>query len=196
MFSAWGEGNDAQAPMLEQSPVAASIKSFQSISGEHYLIRASLTNGLWLALLAWAGAGLVRARYRRELLPLALTVLGIAAFTLVFQGRGRYLLTYVPVVIALAATVSPLPSSWPRRMRWRVHTPARAKSRYVADVDEMALPPHGRTGAEPVVAAMTSRLRTPKRTMSGTGPADPTSAGRGLGARCARRESVRRSRSS
>ena len=35
---------------------------------------------------------------------LALSVLGIAAFTLVFQGRSRYLLTYVPLVVALSVS--------------------------------------------------------------------------------------------
>ena len=44
-----------------------------------------------------------------------LTVLGIAAFTLVFQGRARYLFVYVPAVIALAASVDPLHGlRWPR----------------------------------------------------------------------------------
>ena len=47
----------------------------------------------------------MRAPYRREVVLLAVTVLGIAAFTLLFQGRARYLLAFVPVVVALAGMV-------------------------------------------------------------------------------------------
>jgi hypothetical protein len=116
MFFAWGEGYDFQAKRLqEHDPVARAIQSWQHPNGEHYLLRASLTNGAWLALLLWAGVGLLRARYRRELLVLVVTVLGIAVFTLLFQGRSRYLFAYVPVLIALAAVVSPLRPFWRRR---------------------------------------------------------------------------------
>lgn len=109
MFFAWGEGYDFQAKrLLDRDRVARGIQSWQHVSGTHYLVRASLTNGLWLAILLWAGAGLLRARYRRELLLVVVTVLGIAVFTMVFQGRSRYLFAYVPVVVSMAAAVNPL----------------------------------------------------------------------------------------
>jgi hypothetical protein len=38
-------------------------------------------------------------------LLVALSVLGIAVFTLALQGRSRYLLTFVPLVVALAGMV-------------------------------------------------------------------------------------------
>jgi hypothetical protein len=74
-------------------------------------LRADLTQALWLAVLLVAGVGLLRAPYRRETLLLAVSVLGIAAFTLVLQGRSRYLFAFVPLVVALAGTVH---SSLPR----------------------------------------------------------------------------------
>jgi len=54
-------------------------------------------------------------------LLMALTVAGIATFTLVFQGRSRYLLVHVPVIIALACSVVPRPGTWrpPTRVPWR-----------------------------------------------------------------------------
>lgn len=114
MFFAWGEGYDFQAKRLtEHGSADRLVQSWQHVSGAHYLLRASLTNGLWLAMLAWAGVGLMRSRYRRELLVVVMTVLGIAAFTLVFQGRSRYLFAYVPIVVALAAVVSPLRGASP-----------------------------------------------------------------------------------
>jgi hypothetical protein len=54
----------------------------------------------------------------------AVSVLGIAAFTLVFQGRSRYLFAFVPLVVALAGMAHAwLPA---RRRRKRSETPDRA----------------------------------------------------------------------
>jgi predicted membrane channel-forming protein YqfA (hemolysin III family) len=65
-----------------------------------------------------AGTGLLRVPYRREIVLLAVTVLGIAAFTLLFQGRARYLFAFVPIVAALAGMVHPwLPTPRPRRLQ-------------------------------------------------------------------------------
>lgn len=63
------------------------------------------------------GVGLLRSRFQPEILLMAMTIAGIATFTLLFQGRSRYLLGHVPVVVALAACVIPLPPAWrlPRR---------------------------------------------------------------------------------
>jgi hypothetical protein len=60
---------------------------------------------VWLAVLLVAGLGLLRTPYRRETLLVAASVLGIAAFTLVLQGRSRYLFAFVPLVVVLAAMV-------------------------------------------------------------------------------------------
>ncbi len=115
MFFAWGEGYDFQASRLqEHDGFAKVVQSVQHPSGSDYVLRASLTTGLWLALLLWAGVGLLRARHTRELLVMALPVLGIAAFTLLFQGRSRYLFAYVPVIVGLAAVVRPLPTALSR----------------------------------------------------------------------------------
>ncbi len=52
MFFAWGEGYDFQAARLvDHGRLARAVQSWQHVSGEHYLLRASLTNGLWLAVL-------------------------------------------------------------------------------------------------------------------------------------------------
>lgn len=132
MFFAWGEGYDFEPNRLhEHGALASAVQSVQHSSGSHYQMRASLTNGLWLALLVWAGVGLVRARYRRELLVLALTVLGITAFTLLFQGRSRYLFAYVPVVLALAAVVDPLRPVSP--LRWVIRGKGRTRGGRSAD---------------------------------------------------------------
>ena len=106
MFWAWGEGLDSRPGTLAPATgVTGIVHDLNGFHGSGYALRADLTQALWLAVLLVAGAGLLRAPYRRETLLLALSVLGIAAFTLVLQGRSRYLFAFVPLVVALAATV-------------------------------------------------------------------------------------------
>lgn len=124
MFWAWGEGPDSLPGAVRVTgPVVSAVNSVNGFHGEHYPLRADLTQGLWLSVLLVAGVGLLRARPRVEVLVLALTVLGIAAFTLLFQGRSRYLFSFVPVVVALAACAhASLP--WRRRRGARRGSPA------------------------------------------------------------------------
>lgn len=107
MFWAWGEGSDAVSLQLPpRHGVAGLVVDLDGRFGPWYPLRSDLTQGLWLALLLVAGLGALRARApSRDVLLVALTLLGIALFTLVFQGRSRYLLTFVPLVAALGAMV-------------------------------------------------------------------------------------------
>ena len=108
MFSAWGEGGDSLPGRLAPATgLTGVIHDLNGFNGAGYQVRAELTQGLWLAVLLVAGVGLLRVPYRREILLLALSVLGIGAFTMVFQGRSRYLFAFVPLVVALAGTVQP-----------------------------------------------------------------------------------------
>ena len=103
MFWAWGEGRDSLPGTL--APATGATGVLHEVNGFHgsaYQLRADLTQGLWVAVLIVAGLGLLRAPYRRETVLVAVSVLGIAAFTLVFQGRSRYLFAFVPLVVALA----------------------------------------------------------------------------------------------
>ncbi|GAB3875824.1 glycosyltransferase family protein [Terrabacter terrigena] len=113
LFWAWGEGPDSLPGTLAPATgLTGVVHDLNGFHGSVYPLRADLTQALWLAVLLVAGLGLLRAPYRRETLLLAVSVLGIAAFTLVLQGRSRYLFAFVPVVVALAAAVHsslPLP---------------------------------------------------------------------------------------
>lgn len=102
MFWAWGEGQDTTARVLAADPLTGFVHAWNHPKGSLYGGRADLTEAAWLALLLLLGARLLFARWRWDVGVLALSVLGIAAFTVVFQGRSRYLLVYVPVVVALA----------------------------------------------------------------------------------------------
>ena len=118
MFWAWGEGPDSLPGKL--APADGAVGVVHDLNGYHgawYGWRADVTQGLWLAILLVAGIGLLRMRYRRDVLLVALTVLGAAAFTLLFQGRSRYLFTFVPLVVALAGMVRVRLGARGRRLR-------------------------------------------------------------------------------
>lgn len=120
MFWAWSEGTDYNRVDLVHGKVADFVHSWNRPYGPYALVRpsqnpgyawrASFTQAAWLILLLTVGGRLLRARWRWEVGLLALSVLGIAAFTLVFQGRSRYLLVYVPIVISLACVLPALRS--------------------------------------------------------------------------------------
>ncbi|WP_185749054.1 hypothetical protein [Humibacillus xanthopallidus] len=106
MFSAWVEGADSLPGVMP--PATGAVATVQELNGLHgrwYPLRAELAQAMWITVLLLAGVGLLRAPYRREIVLLAVTVLGIAAFTLLFQGRARYLFAFVPLVVALAGMV-------------------------------------------------------------------------------------------
>ncbi|KRE53850.1 hypothetical protein ASG70_12245 [Phycicoccus sp. Soil748] len=107
MFWAWGEGSDATTPVPRHGPLTPWIVSWSHPQGTHYALRAGLTQGLWLVVLLAAGLGLLVRPYRRDVALVVASVFAIILFTLVFQGRSRYLLVYSPVFVALAAAVAP-----------------------------------------------------------------------------------------
>jgi hypothetical protein len=120
MFFAWGEGSDEKPTLLmDRGSTARAVQSWQHVSGEHYVTRASLVTGLWLFVVLSASLGLLSAPYRRQILALALMVAGIALFTLLFQGRSRYLLSYVPIVVVLATALDPARPFTALWARWR-----------------------------------------------------------------------------
>lgn len=119
-FSAWSEGFDAQTEPLTDTAASRWISQFNDYQGRFYELRVSVTQGIWVALLLVTGIGLLRVRFRRDVLLIALTTLGIGAFILVFQGRARYLFTFVPVIVALGCAVLPAlprPSRFSRATR-------------------------------------------------------------------------------
>jgi hypothetical protein len=116
-FSAWSEGHDSRTHPIVDSPLSRWLSSVNGYHGSHYEVRMSVTQGIWVALLVVAGIGLLRIPFRRDVLLLALTCVGIGAFILVFQGRARYLLTFVPVIVALGCATVPWLPGRPRFSR-------------------------------------------------------------------------------
>lgn len=102
MLWAYGEGTDLASPPVHHGQPFELVQSWNSPGGGFFGARVSVTQGLWWLVLALVAAGWLRARVTAESLLLLITVVGVAAFTLLFEGRSRYLLTYVPL-LAVAA---------------------------------------------------------------------------------------------
>lgn len=117
MFWAYGEGHDSAAVVPRHGPITPWVASWNSPRGAGYPERAALTQALWLLVLAVAGLGLLVRRYRRDLALVAFSVLGIGLLTVLIQGRSRYLLVYVPLVVAIAFGGPPW--DWSRRRETR-----------------------------------------------------------------------------
>ena len=113
MFWAHGEGLDMTRPPTRTGAVARPAVSWSFPGRSLYGLHVDLADTVWFSLLLVTGVGLLRSRYSPEVLLLALTVAGIAAFLLLFQGRSRYLLGHVPVLIALACALAPRRAAYP-----------------------------------------------------------------------------------
>ncbi len=131
MFFAWGEDGDAHpGRFLDDDPTSRQVQAWQHTTGTYYPLRGAMAQGLWLGLLLWLGTGLLGGAYGRGRVFLTLSILGLTAFVLLFQGRSRYLFSFVPLVVTLAATVDPayaareLVSRFSRRVRRRPLDPA------------------------------------------------------------------------
>ncbi|HEX5511458.1 MAG TPA: hypothetical protein VFX41_07060 [Actinomycetales bacterium] len=109
MFFAWGEDGDAKpGRFLDEDPASLQVQAWQHPTGTYYPVRGAAAQGLWSGVLLWLGVGLLIGPYSRGRAFLTLSILGITAFVLLFQGRSRYLFSFVPLVVTLAATVDPV----------------------------------------------------------------------------------------
>lgn len=63
----------------------------------------TLAQGVWLTVLGLCAAGCIRSRRNPAVAVLALTLLGLTAYLLLFEVWPRYLFLYAPVFVILAA---------------------------------------------------------------------------------------------
>lgn len=106
-FWSQGEGRDRQGASYHDDGPLKSLSQLLRAPGEAYVIKASIVQGLWLALLTALAAGLLRGPARRVITTLALSLGGFTLYLLAFEARPRYLIAMLPVVIVLAALSTP-----------------------------------------------------------------------------------------
>ena len=112
-FWAHGEGTDSRQQTRHTGGPLAQVASWSVATGEHYRLRASVVQGLWLALLTCLGVGLLRQRPDRLVTTWSLSLIGLTAYLLIFEARPRYVVALLPVLLALVASVG---TDSPRRM--------------------------------------------------------------------------------
>lgn len=100
-FGSWAEGQDADEPLKRDGPLSTAVQAFLHPTGRFWPAWSAAITGFWTALLAGISFLLWRQSSRREILVLTLTLLGIGAFSLLFEGRARYLLIFLPTTLAL-----------------------------------------------------------------------------------------------
>lgn len=116
-FWAFGEGTDSQqsTPHTRQPWVA--LSEVAVATGNHYLTRASVIQGIWLAFLLLGSLALL-ASSRPQTTPTSpalaalvttwtLSIGGLTVYLMFFEARPRYLVAMLPLVVALVSAVWP-----------------------------------------------------------------------------------------
>lgn len=123
-FGSWVEGIDQKESLQRNGPLSTSIQQVLHPSGRYWPAWSSAVTGIWLALIASTAILLWRQAKRPELVLMSLCLVGIGAFSLLFEGRARYLIIFVPIAITLLSSLlapvsdfnkSRVPSSIPQR---------------------------------------------------------------------------------
>lgn len=98
-FSSWSEGIDDSEPLKRDGPLSQAVQKFAHPSGNLFQVWGELLTGLWISLLTLGALGVAR---RPEQVPmlLSIVVLGVVAYTLLFEGRSRYLIAELPLLLA------------------------------------------------------------------------------------------------
>lgn len=101
-FWAHGEGTDSQQTPFLAATALGGVAAWNAATGDHWTLRASLAQGIWLALLSWTALRLLRTVPDRLTATWALSLLGLTGYLVAFEARPRYVLALLPVVLALA----------------------------------------------------------------------------------------------
>lgn len=102
-FWASGEGSDSRQEPIHNKALLNELSTWTVASGEHYGTKASITQGIWLALLAITGMRLLVMPYHWLVTTCSLTLIGLTGYLTLFEARPRYLVALLPVLLAITA---------------------------------------------------------------------------------------------
>lgn len=104
-----GDGTFGMTEMLDDNPVRENAVSSIVLEGRpHYALYSALCSGVFMAQLALAVAGCLRDIRRRELrfaMPY-IAAFGMLLFLMLWEARGRYFFSFVPVILLLAGAAA------------------------------------------------------------------------------------------
>lgn len=104
---AWGrEGNFIRKESkIPKTRITNILRSFYYTDAEHYCVLTSYAQAMWLLVLSLGFVGAILTKKNKKIGNyeiLLLTIMGITAFTLLFEARARYLYIMTPIYIILA----------------------------------------------------------------------------------------------
>lgn len=108
-FFAYGEGDNNAVDFKNDDSLSTFIRDFMYFEGRHYLTFSNIMQVVWVSVLLFIALQLVisvlwkPARINPYITALHLMLFGILLFLLLFEGRSRYLLLYLPIFIVTAA---------------------------------------------------------------------------------------------
>lgn len=107
-FCFGGEGHFYLSDCLKESSGPLKVLSDMRTYGTDGYLRWScnMAEAIWIAILGYMFVGAVvdlRKKKRADVLVLRTAILGITAFLLLFEGRSRYLMNHLPIMIILAS---------------------------------------------------------------------------------------------
>ncbi|WP_459984569.1 glycosyltransferase family 39 protein [Nocardioides sp. AN3] len=103
-FGQWGEGHMTKPP-LNSDGISRFARSFYDGDGSRHGIALDMWDAIWLAGLLLVCVPLILRRGWLERVdlfgPIALSIIMLVAFHMLFETRARYLYLYVPVLLVL-----------------------------------------------------------------------------------------------
>lgn len=102
-----GDGTFGMTEMLDDNPVRENAVSSAVLEGRpHYALYSAVCSGIFMAQLALAAFCCLRDIRRRDtrMAMLYIAVFGMLLFLMLWEARSRYLFSFVPVILLLAAT--------------------------------------------------------------------------------------------
>ncbi|WP_256829359.1 hypothetical protein [Ornithinimicrobium faecis] len=100
-FWASGEGLDSRQKPQPVFNTLAPLSEVAVASGSLYPVKAAVSQGFWLAVLALLGYSLLRMRPGVLETALCTTLVVVGGYLMLFEARPRYVVAMVPVIAAL-----------------------------------------------------------------------------------------------
>lgn len=101
---AWGrEGWFYKTLKENDSKLSKALKSFYYNEGSHFDMFTSIMQTIWLGMIIFITITAIFGKFENKKSVIFLSIIGLTLFTLIFEGRARYLYLYSPYYIILAA---------------------------------------------------------------------------------------------
>lgn len=100
---AWGrEGSFYSFTNPKNNQFAKTLKNYYYNSGENFYVFTNVMQFWWIFIIVFLTIGAIIRKFDCKYSVAYLSIIGLTLFTLLFEGRARYLYLYTPVYVMLA----------------------------------------------------------------------------------------------